>query len=174
MALKLSRDARGTTFEDATCRFRDLEILCEAWKSELQCLLGKVINQLSSINLKETVKAPTGAVDFQAVAGDAILSDFQTVGSSQLLGARNFDFRNPRGSFTAIRSQPRVLDHVIGQVVNEKETVGYALNKAMIEEKDICKYDVKGTEFLQAELVNIPGFEAVSYTHLTLPTTPYV
>ena len=167
IALKLSRDPRGTTFDDATCNFKDLQILCEAWKSELQCLLGKVIGKLSSVNLKDSI-----IVDIEENPDSEVLvpkpketlsKDDLVFGEKPNLG---MTMMNPTlGKYTSAadfakeKTKPRVFNHVAEKISKEEDTVGYMIGKAMTEVNEICKYDVKGTEYMQAQLMMIPGYE---------------
>ena len=55
---------------------------------------------------------------------------------------------------------------------NEDELIGQCIYKAcpmFSEELDTCKL-----ELLKGNKVTVNPFNPVSYTHLTLPTTPYV
>ena len=51
-------------------------------------------------------------------------------------------------------------------------TVGY--HNANQEHYEICEYATDAYEAIQNSKEDVPGLRAVSYTHLTLPTTPYV
>ena len=168
IALKLSRDAEGTTFDEATCNFKDLKILCEAWKSELQCLLGKVINKLSSIKYRDVIIDPNNEGVVREGAAERIFTkeaDFSSggFGSANILGVANLATSGDAQYTAANYDKKRVFGHVSEQVAMEKETIGYALRKAMTEEKDICRYDIKGTEYLHAGLEVIPGYNFLTY-----------
>ena len=56
VALKLAEDDSGTTIDFSECHFNDLEIMCQAWRKELECLLSDVVRGVSEVEIDYTLK----------------------------------------------------------------------------------------------------------------------
>lgn len=56
VALTMAENASGTTIDFSECHFRDLEIMCQAWRKELECVLGDVVKGVSRVDVNYTLK----------------------------------------------------------------------------------------------------------------------
>lgn len=54
ITLKIGTNGADTSVDLADCKFKDLEVICEAWKKELECLLSDSVRQITNINVADT------------------------------------------------------------------------------------------------------------------------
>ena len=157
IALKIGRDARGTEFDKLSCNFRDLEILCDAWKTELECLLGKVIKKVTKPKIQDLIVKDAAVGGGVAVIPTVILDtdlvkpvgvgNLRDLGLNTFAEAKRFDLEEKRIN-GKLAFTPKIFEEVTSKVELEKETIGAILRTAMQEENDICKYSAAGSRAL--------------------------
>lgn len=179
-ALRLGSDIPGTELEKVKCKFNDLEILCEAWKSELECLFGMVIRQLTKVSFVETLRGIGGHATETAASTsgtnvtstsiteiNALTSTTKRLGSVKAAEgafgtATSYGARGVTPRYDPEYAPRRVFDKVTEQIAVTEETLGSVLLEAMKLEGNIASYYTVGTEIVYEKLQAVEGGQALS------------
>ena len=119
VVLSLSDNASGTTIDFSECHFRDLEIMCMAWRKELECMLGEVVKGISQVDVNQTMK--------RATLG---LRDTTTPFSASLFRIENSAvFRS--SAVSGAKTEINVSENVKEKIEVKENSIGIVLNEAV-------------------------------------------
>lgn len=118
VALSLSENASGTTIDFSECHFGDLEIMCQAWRKELECMLGDVVKGISKVDINNTLKRQAGMT--RDATTPFTLSSTQFARKDLLLAASAIGTFNPATNLSeSVKQNIEVKENSIGIVLNE-------------------------------------------------------
>ena len=147
--LKLGTSVEDLNAEVVGCHFEDLEIMCKAWREEIQCMLKTNVRNLTDYKVEEVILSKADLAVARKVAATKLTASDKTKAEASAVEVTNLV--DPT-IITLL--EDNLLDKVIGGISIEEGSMGsYYLANYERNFEDPCVFKDQGLDAIKEEFV---------------------